>query len=143
RRKPASTASSTRSSPLATRAQAAERAPLHKLGFVREAVNAPILFDIDGTLVDSTDVVASVWRTVATQHGVDPAAILSVCHGRRDADVVPEFFPTDATATVFRQIAEAETRYAHLLRPLPGAADLLRALHGHPWAAVTSGPRAL
>ncbi|MDG4821675.1 HAD-IA family hydrolase [Asanoa sp. WMMD1127] len=103
----------------------------------------PILFDIDGTLVDSTDVVASVWRAVADQHGVDAEAILAVCHGRRDAEVVPEFFPAHAAATVFRQIAEAEPRYAHLLRPLPGAAALLNSLDDQAWAAVTSGPRAL
>ncbi|MFC6020130.1 HAD-IA family hydrolase [Plantactinospora solaniradicis] len=103
----------------------------------------PVLFDIDGTLVDSTEVVTTVWREVARRHGVDADAILRVCHGRRDEDVVPEFFPEGSVATVVRQIAELELDCAGLVKPIPGAVDVLGRLSGQRWAAVTSGSRAL
>ncbi|WP_203714782.1 HAD-IA family hydrolase [Asanoa siamensis] len=102
-----------------------------------------MLFDIDGTLIDSRAIVTAVWRAVARRYGVDPEPILRVCHGRRDADVVPLFFPAESAAAVHRQISEVEMEHADRICPLPGAADLLRRLDQRRWAAVTSGPRAL
>jgi sugar-phosphatase len=101
------------------------------------------LFDIDGTLVDSTDVVTVVWREVAQRHGVDSDAILRVCHGRRDEDVVPEFFPRDVVSTVVQEVAELELVHAGQVHPIPGAAAVLDLLAAGSWAAVTSGSRAL
>ncbi|MGI5212875.1 HAD-IA family hydrolase [Plantactinospora sp. CA-290183] len=106
-------------------------------------MDRPVLFDIDGTLVDSTEAVTTVWREVALRHGVDADAILRVCHGRRDEDVVPEFFPEESVATVVGQIAELELGSADRVRPISGAVDVLDRLSGHRWAAVTSGSRSL
>ncbi|MBE1490882.1 HAD-IA family hydrolase [Plantactinospora soyae] len=103
----------------------------------------PVLFDIDGTLVDSTEAVTTVWREAALRHGVDADAILRVCHGRRDEDVVPEFFPDESVATVVGQIAELELGCADLVEPIPGAVGVLDRLDGRRWAAVTSGSRSL
>ncbi|GIH16088.1 HAD-IA family hydrolase [Rugosimonospora africana] len=103
----------------------------------------PLLFDIDGTLVDSTEVVTTVWREVAGRYGADADAILRVCHGRRDEDVVPEFFPVESAVAVVRQIAELELGYTGLVRAIPGAVEVLSRLDGQPWAAVTSGSRPL
>ncbi|WP_460916067.1 HAD-IA family hydrolase [Plantactinospora veratri] len=106
-------------------------------------MDRPVLFDIDGTLVDSAQAVTTVWREVASRHGVDADDILKVCHGRRDEDVVPEFFPADAVASVVREIAELELRHAALVEPIPGAAALLDGVPEDRWAVVTSGSRAL
>jgi sugar-phosphatase len=103
----------------------------------------PFLFDIDGTLVDSTDAVGMVWREVASRHGVDVDPILRVCHGRRDEDVVPEFFPENLVSVVIHQIAELELAHAGEARPVPGAEAVLALLPAGAWAAVTSGSRAL
>ena len=56
-----------------------------------------LLFDIDGTLVDSSASVERVWRQVAGEFGGDEAEILRVCHGRRDADVASDFFTPEVT----------------------------------------------
>ena len=41
------------------------------------------LFDIDGTLVDSSATIERVWRQVAREFGVNETGILANCHGRR------------------------------------------------------------
>lgn len=103
----------------------------------------PLLFDVDGTLVDSRDAVTAVWHQVADRFGVDAKAILRVCHGRRDEDVVTEFFASDLTAGVLDMIAELELACADEVAAMPGADALLAALPEGAWAAVTSGSRAL
>ncbi|WP_027659807.1 HAD-IA family hydrolase [Salinispora fenicalii] len=102
-----------------------------------------VLFDIDGTLVDSTEAVTTSWRTVASRYRVDAEAILRVCHGRRDEDVVPEFFPPEAVASVLREMADLELSYADLVRPIPGATAALATITDGRWAVVTSGSRRL
>jgi mannitol-1-/sugar-/sorbitol-6-phosphatase len=100
------------------------------------------LFDIDGTLVDSSAVVERSWRLVAQEFGVDEDAVLSRCHGRRSVDTVAEFFPPEdrAAAQVRIDALELADRDVVACR---GAAELLARLDGQPWAAVTSGPRQL
>ncbi|MGC5050939.1 HAD-IA family hydrolase [Micromonospora sp. DT48] len=106
-------------------------------------MDRPVLFDIDGTLVDSTQAVTTIWREVASRYGVDAEPILKVCHGRRDEDVVPEFFSPDLVASVVREIADLELLHADLVEPIHGAASVLNSVTEDRWAVVTSGSRAL
>jgi mannitol-1-/sugar-/sorbitol-6-phosphatase len=100
------------------------------------------LFDIDGTLVDSSAVVERAWGQVAREFGVDADAVLAACHGRRSVDTVQEFFaPADQPAAQ-KRIDELELADRDVVA-CRGAADLLTSLDGQPWAAVTSGPREL
>lgn len=103
-----------------------------------------ILFDIDGTLIDSTVTVEQSWRTWAKEYGVDYEALLKVCHGRRTEDTVAQFVaPHDRVAATARQLALQELADLDGVLELPGVRRLLDALpHSH-WAAVTSGPRSL
>ena len=102
-----------------------------------------LLFDIDGTLVDSSAVVERTWRQVASEFDADPAPILRNCHGRRDIEVVQEFFPPEAGQRVLARISELEAKALDGIVAIRGAAQLLAALNDLQWAAVTSGPRAL
>ena len=100
------------------------------------------LFDIDGTLVDSSAVVERAWRQVAEEFGLDGDLVVANCHGRRSMDTVEEFFaPEDRAAAQVRidalELADREVTACR------GAAGLLATLDGRPWAAVTSGPRQL
>jgi mannitol-1-/sugar-/sorbitol-6-phosphatase len=103
-----------------------------------------ILFDIDGTLVDSTATVERSWGTWAAEYGVDYHDVLEVCHGRRTEDTVAQFVaPQNRVAATARLLALQEQADLDGVQALPGARRLLDALpHGH-WAAVTSGPRSL
>ncbi|MFB9446906.1 HAD-IA family hydrolase [Dactylosporangium vinaceum] len=102
-----------------------------------------VLFDIDGTLVDSTPVVERTWRTWGAAHGYDAEEILRVCHGRRTADTVAMFIPPDGRAAAVAELEALERADFDGVVALPGAAALLDRLAPHRWAAVTSGPRAL
>ena len=59
----------------------------------------PLLFDLDGTLVDSRAVVERQWRRLCERLGLDFAALLSVLHGVRSSDVLRAVAPgVDAEA---------------------------------------------
>jgi mannitol-1-/sugar-/sorbitol-6-phosphatase len=100
------------------------------------------LFDIDGTLVDSSAAVERAWRQVAAEFGADGDAIVASCHGRRSIDTVREFFPPPDRAAVQERVTALELASTDVTA-CRGAAGLLAALDGQPWAAVTSGPRPL
>lgn len=102
-----------------------------------------ILFDIDGTLVDSTAAVERSWCTWAQEYRVDADEVLRVCHGRRTQDIVPRFVvPQQRTAAIARELA-LELADLDGVVALPGARQVLDALPRGRWAAVTSGERAL
>lgn len=49
------------------------------------------LFDMDGTLVDSTAVVESVWRDFCAEYGLDTQAVIAYAHGRQTIDTLTHF----------------------------------------------------
>lgn len=102
-----------------------------------------ILFDIDGTLVDSTKAVERSWRTWAKEYRVDADEVIRVCHGRRTEDVVPLFVPLQHQATAAARELALELADLDDVVALPGSRQLLDALPRERWAAVTSGERAL
>ncbi|MDA1360085.1 HAD-IA family hydrolase [Glycomyces luteolus] len=103
-----------------------------------------LLFDMDGTLVDSTASVERAWGRFADRHGLEASAILAVAHGRPTIEVVAEFAPhgVDVVAETDRIEAEEIDR-TDGISEIPGAAALLRGLDRDRWAVVTSATRAL
>jgi sugar-phosphatase len=101
------------------------------------------LFDIDGTLVDSSLAIERVWRQVAREFGADADEILEHCHGRRDADVVPHFFRPEVVDAVLARVSSLDMEAMDGIAATRGAQRLLASLDPHQWAAVTSGPRPL
>jgi len=103
-----------------------------------------ILFDIDGTLVDSTAAVVRTWTTWAAKHGIDADEVLRVCHGRRTEDTLGMFLPAEELATATAEIEQWDLADLDDVRALPGTQNLLRRLlPADRWAAVTSGSREL
>jgi sugar-phosphatase len=109
---------------------------------------AGFLFDMDGTLVDSTPVVEAVWTSFGERHGIDPAALLAYAHGRQAVDTIAHFLPELSVAErdglVSDLVAEEVTRTDGIVQ-IPGAVALLEGLiaDGAPVAVVTSAPREL
>ncbi|MFC6935336.1 hypothetical protein ACFQHO_36860 [Actinomadura yumaensis] len=58
---------------------------------------AAVLFDTDGTLVDSTPVVERAARAWAPRYGIDPEEYLAGAHGRRTSDRVADFLPPNGS----------------------------------------------
>ncbi|AEW93824.1 MULTISPECIES: HAD-IA family hydrolase [Streptomycetaceae] len=104
------------------------------------------LLDMDGTLVNSDAVVERCWRRWADEHGLDPAEVLKVVHGRQGyatmAVLLPERPMAENHADNARMLAE-ETADVDGVVPVPGAPEFLAALAGLPHALVTSADEAL
>ncbi len=110
-----------------------------------ELTAAAALFDMDGTLVDSTALVESLWERFCVEQGVDVETLLAYSHGRRTPDIVARFLPDASPAGRAAVSAELEARELAVtdgIVQVPGAAALLATLPV-PWAVVTSAPREL
>ncbi|MGI5523083.1 HAD-IA family hydrolase [Micromonospora sp. CA-259024] len=102
-----------------------------------------VLFDMDGTLVDSDAAVERAWERWAVEYAVDPAAALAIAHGspadRTIRRLLPGLDDTTVAVAAARQLA---LQYDDLsdVTATPGAYELLSALAGRglPWAVVTS-----
>lgn len=105
---------------------------------------AAFLFDMDGTMIDSTRVAERIWGEWAERNGADAEALLAVVHGVRAVDTIRRFARegTDADAEAIR-LTEAEIAAVDGIQPVPGIAAFIAALPRERWAVVTSAPRAL
>ncbi|NPD68047.1 HAD-IA family hydrolase [Lichenicola cladoniae] len=103
-----------------------------------------VLFDMDGTLVDSTAAVERVWRRWAARHGLDFPALLAVSHGRRAFDTIARFAPSGVDhAGENRWMLDAEMVEQDGIIPIPGAQRLMASLPPGRVAVVTSAAREL
>ncbi len=98
-----------------------------------------LLFDMDGTLVDSTRAVERVWGRWAERHGIPFADFSHTMHGRRAIDTMRAIIPPhlDADDEV-QSIDSDELVETEGIVPIPGAVGLLAALPRGSWALVTS-----
>lgn len=104
---------------------------------------AAVLFDSDGTLVDSSGPITRAWTAFAARWKVDPTELARVAHGRRDHDIVAHFLAEQHRADAVAAVRRHELTDVDGLVPVPGAAELLAALVDSRWAVVTSGRRDL
>jgi sugar-phosphatase len=102
-----------------------------------------VLFDMDGTLVDSTSVVERAWGWWAKQHGIPLEAVLSFSHGRPTIATMDHFLPGHSHAEELDEMARYEETDLEGILAVPGAIQIVCALHKHPWAIVTSAWRTL
>lgn len=101
---------------------------------------AALLFDMDGTLLDSTHAVISSWHRMAERYRLDVDEVLAVIHGVRAADTIARFLPESERLGAFEWLEEVESTTLDGVVPIPGAVELLTRLNelGAPWAIVTS-----
>ncbi|WUH96422.1 HAD-IA family hydrolase [Spirillospora sp. NBC_00431] len=103
---------------------------------------AAVLFDVDGTLVDSTPLVERAAHEWAAEYGIDPEEFLSDAHGRRTVDRVADFLPPGEVHEATARLDALEATGTEGITALPGAVDLLENMSGLPCAFVTSMDRA-
>ncbi|KAI7116692.1 hypothetical protein KC324_g18983, partial [Hortaea werneckii] len=105
-----------------------------------------LLFDMDGTIFDSTPAIVKYWMNMGKEIGVPGEKILETSHGRRSIDMLAILAPEKAN---WDFVCEAEGRipkeYGADAVEIPGSRNLLESLEkaGAPWAIVTSGTRPL
>ena len=110
----------------------------------RNHAYAAFLFDMDGTLLDSSAAVDRVWGSWAKRHGIDVPTLLATVHGVRSEDTIRRFAGASVdVATETQWILEAEVADVEGVVALPGIHAFIDALDPGTWAIVTSAPRAL
>ena len=102
-----------------------------------------VLFDMDGTLVDSTAVVERQWARWAARRGIDLTAILAISHGRPTLETLSLVAPQWATPEEAAALDAAEAEDGDGLVAVIGAFELASALPAASWGVVTSAGRAL
>jgi mannitol-1-/sugar-/sorbitol-6-phosphatase len=102
-----------------------------------------IVFDLDGVLVDSTEVVELAWRRWADEQGVSLEDLLAVAHGRPAREVVQAFAPHLDGDHESRRLDDWEVEASGGLTAMPGARECVAAAARGAWAIVTSGARDL
>lgn len=109
-----------------------------------------VLWDLDGTLVDSLEQHYQSWRETLEQHGVRVTREKFLrTFGQRNDAILAGWLGSDADPRLVREIGDAkEVRYRELvaaegLEPLPGAAEWIATLAAHGWhqAIASSAPR--
>ena len=95
---------------------------------------AGVIFDVDGTLVDSVDLHARSWQRVLAKWGHDvPFETVRSQIGKGGDQLMPVFLSPeeverDGEAIEKERGALFKAEYLDQVRPFPGVADLLRAL---------------
>lgn len=103
-----------------------------------------LLFDMDGTLIDSTLAVERIWGGWARQRGLDFEDFRRRMHGRRSIDLMSELVGEGGDPhEEVRQIDEAELVQTEGIVAIAGAAEFLAALPARSWGLVTSASREL
>lgn len=103
---------------------------------------AAVLFDLDGTLIDSTPAIVRAWTTWATEFEV-PAERFGNSHGLPSADLVRRLLPEDRHEQGIARINELELADVADIVVLPGAARAMAELAGARTAIATSAARDL
>lgn len=99
-----------------------------------------LLFDMDGTLVNSIPAVEHAWSIWAEEEGLELPETLSF-HGRTALDLVRSFVPADRVERAAERINVLESTSTQPIPSLPGALELLESLPRDRWAIVTSAAR--
>ncbi|KAL7950792.1 HAD-like domain-containing protein [Trichoderma barbatum] len=113
---------------------------------IQEVSFSGFLFDMDGTIIDSTPAVVKHWHTVGEEIGVSPEVILETSHGRRSIDILRILAPEKANwEYVTKMESQLPKLYADDAVEIPGARSLLSSImsYSFPWAIVTSGTQPL
>ncbi len=105
------------------------------LGPVADRTFAAVIFDLDGTLIDSTAAVERSWRRWAEEEDV-PAARLAGLHGVPARGIVERVLPPERWDAAERRIHAIELADTAGIEVLPGASAALAALAGATGAGV-------
>jgi mannitol-1-/sugar-/sorbitol-6-phosphatase len=97
-----------------------------------------LLFDLDGTLVDSTPAVARIWGLLGDEYGFDPAAAQRN-HGMTALTLLSEVVGADQVASAHARLLTLEAADTKDVIEIAGAGALLGAIPTRASAIVTSG----
>jgi sugar-phosphatase len=101
-----------------------------------------ILFDRDGTLVDSNSTVDAMWIEFAVTLGLDPVEVTTFAHGTPSTATLKRFLPeSESFDEWFATLASWESGRFGEVGEVAGAIDVVNSLPASRWAVVTSALR--
>lgn len=108
--------------------------------------DAALLFDLDGTLIDSDPIHARIFVSLFAERGIeiDEAFYFANMHGRHNTDIFRDHLPDeDPYAMHLTKEATYRERLPENVPPMPGVVDLLARARSNGWgvAVVTNAPR--
>lgn len=98
-----------------------------------------VLFDLDGTLVESVSFIERLWQDWGAQHGIAPQRMLEVMHGRPAVEIINIVAPHLSVKDEAYALETDEILRMDGMRTYVGAKELLNSLPHGQWAIVTSG----
>lgn len=103
-----------------------------------------LLFDMDGTLVDSSAIIDRAWKWWTGRHNIPLEPIMAVQQGRPNIEVLRQFGPPyidiDTEAALFLKFEQEDTEG---LISIAGAREAVATANQGLWAVVTSADRVL
>ncbi|WP_328701892.1 HAD-IA family hydrolase [Aestuariimicrobium ganziense] len=109
------------------------------LGSLPDRTFVAVLFDMDGTLVDSTPAVERSWQTWATEYDL-PRDALQQAHGIPAATTARNLLPPELVDEAIERITAIELADTDGVIALPGSIEALTVLDDSQRAIVTSCP---
>jgi sugar-phosphatase len=107
------------------------------LGVLAERTFDAVLFDLDGTLIDSTAAVERTWRAWGTEHGLPDGWAFP--HGVPARQVLARILDGAEIEAAFLRVTEIELQDVDGIVVLPGSVEALAALPAGRAAIATSG----
>jgi sugar-phosphatase len=103
-----------------------------------------LLFDMDGTLVESRVMVERIWKRWCDENGIDWHEVLPRLHGVRMYDSIRQFaLPGMDVDAMYHRLYQEELTDLDGIVPIAGAPELLASLPPDMWTIVTSADTAL
>ena len=96
-----------------------------------------ILFDMDGTLIDSRDSIEQAWKMWCSRHGLDADVVIKSMHGFRAIDTIRNHLPHLSASQCDLEVSQIES--SEILNgasslEIAGASQFLAALPMGRWA---------
>jgi sugar-phosphatase len=98
-----------------------------------------ILFDLDGTLIDSWKCIEYAWKSWCLEHNLAYDDLVHKFNGSRTVDIISALKPYLDPEIEKAKIDAFELQHPHHLNTIPGARELLNRIPKNKWGIVTSG----
>ncbi|KAG0255103.1 hypothetical protein BG011_005320 [Mortierella polycephala] len=102
-----------------------------------------LLFDMDGTLIDTTVIVERHWKVWCKSHDIDFDSLIATSHGRPSTEVIKQWAPAHLqeeylSAVYIQKLESTVTNDKDGMVLISGAKELLKSIPSSMWAVVTS-----
>lgn len=101
-----------------------------------------VIFDLDGTLVDSAHAITVAWRQWGDQYSIAWPG-LAAALGGTSVDTIRQLVPSEEVQAAVVALTEFELQTAHLVCEVKGARELLGTIPSGYWCIVTSSRRSV